>query len=262
MRELKIKTSGTEIESHFGFFYCSPENGNSDFFEKVNEEIQKHNTVKNTYIFGDFNARTKTVCENIAHDKFDEHLGVENMLVSLPIPRNSKDTKVVNQRGKEFLDICRINDLVIANGRTVGDLFGSYTCHQSRGSSVVDYLLTPCQNLRNLLEFKVGEFHPLLSDHCPIEATVNLDSNLKVKTEKLQMETLPNSFIWEDDSSVNFTQRLLSEDCKLLVQALMSKDNLQMEDLRDLLKNVAEASNIKMTQNKKQRRKKDKQIDW
>ena len=78
-----IKTSGTEIESHFGFFYCSPENGNSDFFEKVNEEIQKHNTVKNTYIFGDFNARTKTVCENIAHDKFDEHLGVENTCLSL-----------------------------------------------------------------------------------------------------------------------------------------------------------------------------------
>ena len=253
-----IKTTGSEDETHFGFFYCSPDNGNSDFFEVVNKEIENLNIVSNTYIFGDFNARTKTVCENITHDKFDEQLGIENKLDSLPLSRNSQDMKIVNKRGKELLDICRINDLAIANGRTVGDLFGRYTCHQPRGSSVVDYLLTPCQNLRNLLEFKVGEHYPLLSDHSPIEANISLGFNLKVHTEKLQMETLPDSFIWDDDSSINFTQRLVSEDCKLLVEGLMSKNNLQMEDIRDLLKNVARASDIKMTNNKRHRKNKDK----
>ena len=124
--------------------------------------------------------------ENVAYDKYDEILGVQNTLVSIPPSRNSQDMKIVNKRGREFLDICRINDLVIANGRTIGDLFGKYTCHQKRGSSVVDYLLTPCQNLRNIMDFKVGEHHPLLSDHCPIMATVRLQTNLKVDTGSIQ----------------------------------------------------------------------------
>ena len=254
-----LKTFSSEEETHLGFFYCSPDDGNSNFFEVVSYEIAKLNTVKNTYIFGDFNARTKTVCENITHNKFDEHLGEENKLESLPPSRNSQDMKIVNKRGKEFLDICRINDLVIANGRTVGDLFGKYTCHQARGSSVVDYLLTPCQNLRNLMEFKVGELHPLLSDHCPIEANIKLDTNLKVNMEQLEMETLPNSFIWEDDSAANFTQRLISDECRLLVEALMDKEHLRMEDIRDLLINVAKGSNIKTTNNnRKHKKKRDK----
>ena len=187
-----LKTVGSTGENHFGFYYCSPDNGNSDFFEIVNEEIEKLKLVNNTYIFGDFNARTKTVCENIAHDKYDEYLGIENKLDSLPLSRNSQDMKVVNKRGKEFLDICRINDLIIANGRTVGDLFGRYTCYQPRGSSVVDYMLTPYQCRGNIIQFKVGELHPLLSDHCPIEASISLGSNLEVRTEKLDMQVLPN----------------------------------------------------------------------
>ena len=105
-------------------------------------------------VFGDFNARTKTVCENIAHDKSDDYLGVDNKLETLPLPRNSEDMKIVNKRGKDFLDICRINDLTIANGRTTGDLFGKYTCHQKRDSSVAEYLLTPCKNLPNILSFR------------------------------------------------------------------------------------------------------------
>ena len=179
-------------------------------------------------------------------------------LESVPLSRNSEDMKVVNKRGREFLDICRINDLSIANGRTVGDLFGRYTCHQARGSSVVDYLLTPCQNLRNILEFKVGGHHPLLSDHCPIQANIRLQTYLKVDLESLQMKTLPDTFIWEEDSSLTFTQKLVSEECKKTVQDLMNKENLKIEDIRDFLTNVAKASDIKKTNNKKKYKKKDK----
>ena len=75
-----IKTSlGLERnETRLGFFYCSPErkNSNFNFFDTVNTEVEKLSNGNNTYIFGDFNARTKTVCENIAHDKSDETMGV------------------------------------------------------------------------------------------------------------------------------------------------------------------------------------------
>ena len=63
-----IKTSIGTNETHIGFFYCSPENGGeSNFLNIVNNEIEKFGNGKNTLIFGDFNARTKTVCENIAY---------------------------------------------------------------------------------------------------------------------------------------------------------------------------------------------------
>ena len=121
-----IKTSlGTSEEAHFGFYYCSPENRDSDFFNIVNSEIDKLNKQHNTYIFGDFNARTKTMCENIAHDKSDGSLGIHSEILSLPLSRNSEDMKIVNKRGNDFLDVCRINDLSIANGRVLGDLFGN-----------------------------------------------------------------------------------------------------------------------------------------
>ena len=98
--------------------------------------------------------------------------------------------KIVNKRGKDFLDICRINDLSIVNGRTIGDIFGSYTCHQKKGSSVVDYLLTPCHNLHSIVDFSVGEHQPILSDHCPIGAGIQLKSVLKVDSQKAKLHTL------------------------------------------------------------------------
>ena len=253
-----LKTSlGGNNETHLGFYYCSPDDGQTEVFEIAGKEIQNFST-SNTYIFGDFNARTKTVDENVAHDKYDEIVGVENTLVSIPPSRNSEDLKVVNKRGREFLDMCRINDLTIANGRTIGDLFGRFTCHQKRGSSVVDYLLTPCQNLRNIMDFKVGEHQPLLSDHCPIAATLRLHTNLKVDSGNIPMETLPDSFIWDEDSSITFTEKLKSEEHKRTVTELMSKENLQVEDIRDFLIDVAKTSKLKTTKNKRICKRNDK----
>ena len=122
-------------------FYCSPEKKDSTFFETVSGEIDKFSNNKNTYIFGDFNARIKNVCESIVQDKMDDTLGIEVEMENIPPTRNSQDMKSLNKRGHDFLDICRVNDLMIANGRAIGDLYGSYTCHQKKGSSVVDYLI-------------------------------------------------------------------------------------------------------------------------
>ena len=117
---------------HLGFYYCSPENIKSKFFETVNNEIGTMCNETNTYIFGDFNARTKVCCENIIADKFDEELGISSDMYDSPYSRNSEDLKIVNKRGKDFLKICRINNFCIANGRVLGDLFGKYTCHQKK----------------------------------------------------------------------------------------------------------------------------------
>ena len=114
MDSIWIKTSlGLEeenCETRLGFFYCSPEKADSNFFDTVNTEIEKFSNGRNTFIFGDFNARTKTICENMIHDKHDESLGIQVEMMEIPPSRNSEDIKTVNKRGHDFLDICRVND--------------------------------------------------------------------------------------------------------------------------------------------------------
>ena len=42
-------------------------------------------------------------------------------------------------RGRLLKDICIQTGLRILNGRCTGDVTGNFTCHNYRGSSVVDY---------------------------------------------------------------------------------------------------------------------------
>ena len=207
----------------------------------MEEEIENLNDGKNTYIFGDFNARIKTVCENIAQDKSDETLGIQTTIEVLHPPRNSEDQKLVNKRGHDFLDLCRVNDLTIANGRTVGDLYGHYTCHQKRGSSVVDYLITPHKTLKNISHFQVGKFVPLLSDHCPLMATIQLHRNLKIEEEKeVEMNDLPKRVQWDDKKILSYREELGSQKYKEEVEKLINKPNgvVTAEEIQKLLMKV------------------------
>ena len=97
-----IKTAETQEdkETCIGFYYCSPETCNAtNLFEVVNREIELYNNKNNTFIFGDFNARIKTEQETIIQDKFDDIFGIEIEILM------------------EFLDICRIKNLTVVNGR-------------------------------------------------------------------------------------------------------------------------------------------------
>ena len=57
-----------------GFYYCSPENSTSTFTETVGKEIERFMDDQ-TYIFGDFNARTRTDCESESEVDTDQTPG-------------------------------------------------------------------------------------------------------------------------------------------------------------------------------------------
>ena len=122
---------------------------------------------------------------------------------------------------------------------------------------MVDYLLTHPKNLPNIMEFKVGELLPLLSDHCPITATVRMKTNLNIDTGDVPLKLLPDTYMWDDDSSQTFQETLRQEKFKTMVDNLMSKENLHMDDVKELLQSAAKDSKIKMTNNKKKRRRND-----
>ena len=110
----------------FGLYYCSPSKKDDTFFTSVNEEIESFQRMGQVYM-GDFNARTAKEIDIIEQDKFDTNFYLQNQ-VNIP-KRNSQD-KQITSRGKEFLDICKINDIIIVNGRKIGDIFGKFTCHE------------------------------------------------------------------------------------------------------------------------------------
>ena len=59
------------------------------------------------------------------------------LIDNLPV-RNNNDRKIAGQC-KALIDLINSAHLTIANGRTLGDLQGKFTCHHWNGSSCVDY---------------------------------------------------------------------------------------------------------------------------
>jgi hypothetical protein len=57
---------------------------------------------------------------------------------------------------------------MILNSRTIGKI----TYHTYIGASIDDYCTCNSNFLQNLVSFNVGEFNPILSDHCPIHVKI------------------------------------------------------------------------------------------
>ena len=183
---------------------------------------------------GDLNARTGVERDFIESDKFDAS-GVENF--SKYSCRNSEDKKV-NKRGKDLLDLCKVNDLLITNGRKIGDLFGKFTSHQWNGSALNDYLLTPNYFMDKIVSFAVGDYVPWLSDHCPIFSSIML-KNLKTCEKSLNncAETEP-SFIFDANSKIRFLNGLKDHEMTQKISQLLENENISASVLGDEIKTM------------------------
>ena len=108
---------------------------------------------------------------------FDDHRFLnlsEDYEIDCAPMRLSEDKNHTDTRGKGLIDLCSGNNLRIANGRTIGDLFGKKTCFQYNGSSLVDYVICS-KNLLSYIQFlKVFPLLPHLSDHCQISYNIKI----------------------------------------------------------------------------------------
>ena len=80
---------------------------------------------------GDFNAHTKNQADFIEYNEFVEGIGAE--AYDPMTPRNSEDSRRVDMRGEELIELCKSFNLNILNGRKTGDLFGKITSFQWNG---------------------------------------------------------------------------------------------------------------------------------
>ena len=223
---VKIKSEDIFI----GTYYVSPQYSKSrdiNFFDTLNEEISKFQKKGLVFIQGDLNARTSTDQDFIPtgrhRDPVEDEIEIDENEVTFntdPNCRNSED-KTTNSRGKELLDLCKMNKLITMNGRKTGDVFGKYTCHNWNGSSVVDYFLSPISSENCISSFVVGDYIPWLSDHCIIKTKISLKNKSNVNTPVDELNEAHPGFVWNETSISNYKNFLASASAKRKAQDLI-----------------------------------------
>ena len=131
------------------------------------------------------------------------------------IQRQSQNKGRLNNHGTMLLDMCKQTGLRIMHGRCGEDKSGKYTHVGSRGSSVVDYVISSQHLFKHVSNFII-ESPNILSDHCCIifsfefndqNSTGNLNSCSSIN------EGVSSKYVWKnDDSKTIFIDSLSSDD--------------------------------------------------
>ena len=227
---------------YLGTYYVSPKYSKSrdiDFFNTLNDEILHFKSMGTVFLQGDLNARTGTDSDFIqmgkCYEPSEEELGEIDAQEDVDIYLRNSEDKTVNSRGRELLDLCKLNRFLIVNGRKTGDVFGKNTCHNWNGSSVVDYFLSPISSFDSISTFAVGNYIPWLSDHCLIRSKILLRGNYSKsdKTEEL-IDSHPG-FVWNETSMASYKTQLEGDTAKLKANDLM---NASYPDTQELASNI------------------------
>ncbi len=179
-----FKLSKEKSENQEDLFICcvyiSPQGSSrhalndDDLYDVLYDDILLYNSLGICCIYGDFNARTGSLADHVDIDT-DDFIGFNtiNIDISNVAPRLSQD-KVINQYGRQLINICMANELIIVNGRTAGDEKGEFTCYTPNGRSLVDYMLCS-KSYINYVNLSVRDITPL-SDHCMIYSQISINN--------------------------------------------------------------------------------------
>ena len=114
----------------------------------------------------------------------------------------------VQKNGQRLDDIYIDNNVRILNGRSLGDLRGSFTCMSPQGSSVIDYFLCSHDIMKEMGMMAVQPFTQF-SDHRPLFLKIHLPIALPSKSKKPSLTTniqqhenqTYTRFYWDNDSA-------------------------------------------------------------
>ena len=187
--------------------------------DTISDILADSNHEGSVILLGDFNARmgNKVSNEHLAMQS-NLHLDPNNPLSQIDCPRlatlperSCEDTKE-NSKGKMFLEFVRTNSLVIANGRTIGDILGAPTCVRPNGASMVDYCCTDIDLFERIHSFSVDKLYPI-SDHRPLRMTLKPIQPYMVAAQRRESNftSAPAGFVWEASNNKSSTQFLMNQ---------------------------------------------------
>ena len=175
---------GISKDIYMACVYVAPErstHNKEDVFFAIQTQIASLPADSFYLTSGDLNGRTACIPDYVSSELFSgndcvdselsaNHLNYEKMSVLNEyacLDRISQDT-VRTPFGDSIIGLCRSTHMIILNGRSGNDKgVGSFTCVNSRGKSVVDYVLCSPGLFQLIEDFTV---HPLTpeSDHKPL----------------------------------------------------------------------------------------------
>ena len=211
---LKI-TDNKRLNEHvyIGIVYIPPENSDyfsDECFNEIENDVNYFMT-KSKYVFllGDTNARTASA-KDYNDPVINSHVwgfdadteGHMNYIMKvsskgIPITRYSQD-KVKNSHGNKLLELCKISNMYICNGRLGNDCYiGKCT---SKETSLIDYLLSTSDGMGIIENFTVHDFCPILSDiHCSLLFDIAISDVLYKPTNRIQRPRL-----WDKEKKSEF----------------------------------------------------------
>ena len=173
------------------------------------------------------NAHTSNYADFVINDSdFIDVLPLDYIVDEpMQIQRQSQDKGRLNNHGTMLLDMCKQTGLRIMNGRCGEDKSGQYTHVGSRGSSVVDYVVSSQHLFKHVSNFRI-ESPNILSDHCCINFSFefndqNSTGNLNACSSN---EGVNCKYVWKnDDSKTMFIDSLSSDDILNKLQSFTFK---------------------------------------
>ena len=247
--------AGVAYIPHEGSKYYS-----NDLFDNIIFDLAKFRSCYGEsmpiLMLGDFNARTGLVSDFIEVDESDSDiLGLKNDSMfaevfdqfGIPINRENKDV-IVNDNGKNLIEMCKVTDLKILNGR-IGENTSDFTCHTGMGKSAIDYLITSKETIPLISDFKIDSFERALSDaHCGLSVTLRGESrsrinNNDINNPKENCNYLTFDLKWDQNKRDDFFKNFDLETIHELNDTLSSIEvnnatKIEIESVTEKLKSI------------------------
>ena len=138
---------------------------------------------------------------------------------NIPISRCNSD-KVKNRYGNALLNLCKCNDLFIANGRILSDRLGHFT---SKNVSVVDYCIATPELICLINELVVHRFSHLFSDiHSPISITFKAyNKNYTKETGNKSPTSITETYNkWDTNKQHEFLANINNDNIETILSEL------------------------------------------
>ena len=225
----------TEEDLHFGAVYIPPGDSRFNTAEELSVfDVEISNMCiahKYVHLIGDFNARVadQTGITNVdsffsKHFEFDEMSDVFDKNNHISRQRRSRDS-VLNHEGKVLLDVCKVNNLIILNGRCGSDKSSGELTF--RNISVIDYSITTPNLISFVNDFCIIELDPIFTDgHSLICTEFNFNNNTTQhdKPTSTKPNSTKNKPKWKQNLKAKFTENL---DAMKINDMLITLRNLE-----------------------------------
>ena len=124
----------------------------------------------------------------------------------------------MNNNGRKLIELCKISDLKIVNGRVGRDKhIWNYTCYTSRGKSTIDYAVVSMDVFSSIDDFYIYVSDKCMSNlHCPICLTISC--NKTVSNE--------NQYIRADKTATILLRQMLSVDGKTISEMIIRQHSI------------------------------------